>query len=141
MFPPNTKILIVDDMKTMRLMLRKFLADLGFTRVTDVEDGDVAWVEFQKAAKDGLPYELIISDWVMPKTKGIHLLNRVRGASKKLPFIMLTGENEGESIREAVTAGVSAYVLKPFDPEGLRQKLEAVYQASQAAQSGAKKSA
>jgi two-component system chemotaxis response regulator CheY len=140
MFPSNIRILIVDDMKTMRLVLRKALNDLGYQDVTEMPDGEAAWIEAQRALGAGTPYHLIISDWLMPRTKGINLLNRVRGSKMKAtPFLMLTGENETESIREAIAAGVTGYLLKPFQPEQLKQKMEAAYAWSQGAQGAAKK--
>jgi two-component system chemotaxis response regulator CheY len=140
MFPPRTRILIVDDMKTMRLLLRRLLTDLGFMQLSEAGDGDQAWNEALRALKAGTPYELILSDWIMPKTKGIHLLNRIRSNTqlKLVPFLMLTGENETEAIREAMAAGVNGYLLKPFTAEALRARLEETHAAFI---SGAKKTA
>jgi two-component system chemotaxis response regulator CheY len=132
MFPPQTKILIVDDMKTMRVLLRKRLADMGLTNVTEAGDGEAAWIEVEKALSAQAPFQLILSDWAMPKAKGIHLLKRVRSNSqmKGVPFIMLTAENETSSVQEAVEAGVTGYLVKPFTTETLTEKLEAASRAS-----------
>lgn len=132
MFPPETKILIVDDMKTMRVLLRKRLTDMGFTQITEAGDGEAAWQEIEKALGAQAPFQLILSDWAMPKAKGIHLLKRVRSNSqmKGVPFIMLTAENETSSVQEAAEAGVTGYLVKPFTQEMLTEKLEAASKAS-----------
>jgi len=133
MFTPETKILVVDDMKTMRVLLRKRLGDLGLTKVTECDDGEPAWKEVEQALAAGSPFQLIISDWLMPKTNGIHLLKRVRSNTqmKHVPFIMLTAENEAGAVREAVEAGVTGYLVKPFTPETFKEKIEAAFHASQ----------
>lgn len=132
MFPPDTRVLIVDDMKTMRVLLKKRLQDCGITQVTEAGDGEAAWAEIERAVSAGKPYQLIMSDWAMPKLKGIHLLKRVRSNSqmKNVPFIMLTAENEASSVQEAVEAGVTTYLVKPFTAESFVDKLTAAHQAS-----------
>lgn len=133
---PNSqaKVLIADDMKTMRVLLRKRLADLGITEVVEAADGEVAWQEIEKALAENRPFDLIISDWLMPKLKGIHLLQRVRSNSKlkAVPFVMLTAENEADSVKEAVAAGVTSYLVKPFTPEAFSEKVKAALAASPA---------
>jgi len=132
MFSPDTRILVVDDMKTMRVLLRKRLSELGLNNVTEAVDGDPAWKEIEKQLAAGSPFQLIISDWLMPETNGIHLLQRVRSNSKlkATPFIMLTAENEAGAVKEAIAAGVTGYLVKPFTPETFKEKLEAAFAAS-----------
>ncbi len=126
MFDLKTRILIVDDMMTMRKLVAKSCKEIGFTDITEAADGALAWT----AINDAKPsFGLIISDWNMPNSTGLDLLKRVRGDSRfgKLPFILVTAEAEQSQIMEAAKAGVSQYVMKPFTSESLREKIEAVH--------------
>jgi two-component system chemotaxis response regulator CheY len=126
MFDLKTRILIVDDMLTMRKLVGKVCKEIGFTDLTEASDGIKAWEAIAAASP---PISLIISDWNMPNCTGIDLLKRVRCDSRfgKLPFVLVTAEAEQHQIVEAVKAGVSNYVVKPFTTEGLKEKLEAVH--------------
>lgn len=129
MFPADTRILVIDDMMTMRKIVRKNLTDMGFTSIAEADDGETAWPMIQKAATEGKPYQLIISDWNMPKLKGIDLLRQVRALEsiKTTPFVLLTAEAEKTQILEALKAGVTNYITKPFTPATLGEKIKAVY--------------
>lgn len=133
MFSPNAKILIVDDMKTMRKLLMKHLRDLGFTNLAEAEDGDQALSAIQQAVKAGQGFDCIISDWNMPKMKGIDLLRALRkdAKTKHLPFLMVTAEVEASSIKEAKAADTNAsgFLSKPFKPEDLKAQLGAAFAA------------
>lgn len=131
MFAPETKVLIVDDMLTMRKIVRKSMTEIGFKNITEADDGETAWPLIEQALAAGAPFQLIVSDWNMPKLKGIDLLRKVRAtaAIAKVPFILLTAEAEKTQILEAVQAGVSNYITKPFTADTLRGKLEVVYNA------------
>ncbi len=126
MFDLKSKVLIVDDMLTMRKLVTKACKEIGFTDFTEAADGKLAW-EVINAANP--PIELIISDWNMPNCSGLDLLKRVRGDSrfKHLPFVLVTAEAEKTQVVEAVKAGVSNYVVKPFTPAQLTEKLEAAH--------------
>lgn len=126
MFSPNTKILIVDDMMTMRKLVGKVCKELGFTDLTEAADGAKAW---ELVSNANPAFGLIISDWNMPNTTGLDLLKRVRSDSRfgKTPFLMVTAEAEGHQVAEAVKSGVDGYVVKPFDKDTLKAKLEAIY--------------
>lgn len=126
MFDPKTKILVVDDMLSMRKMIMKMCKEMGFTDLIGAEDGGKAWEEINKAEQ---PFGLIISDWNMPNVTGLDLLKRVRGDAKlqKTPFLMLTAEAEGHQVAAAVAAGVDGYVVKPFAQVGLHEKLVSVF--------------
>lgn len=123
MFDLKTRVLVVDDMLTMRKIVSKVLKEIGFTDITEAQDGALGWQAITNAKP---AIGLVISDWNMPNSTGLDLLKRVRADSKfnRLPFIMVTAEAEKHQIVEAVKAGVSNYVIKPFSPEGLREKLE-----------------
>lgn len=126
MFEPSTRILVVDDMLTMRKMVQKVCKELGFSDFLEAPDGRQAW-EVLTAAEP--PVGLVISDWNMPNATGLDLLKRVRAETryKNLPFVMVTAEAEKSQVIEAVQAGVSNYVVKPFTSEMLKEKLEAAY--------------
>lgn len=129
MFPKETKILVVDDMVSMRMIVKKTLKELGFTNLTDADDGDTAWDLVQKAVAENAPFQLIVSDWNMPRMKGIEFLKKVRGlaATAKTPFVLLTAEAEASQITEAGTWGVSGYILKPFTAATLTERLGGVW--------------
>jgi len=129
MFPIDTKILVVDDMGTMRKIVAKTLKNFGYTDITDADDGSTAWPKIELASESGKPFQLIISDWNMPLLSGLELLKKVRGTNKiqKTPFILLTAEAESTNIVEAVSAGVNDYIIKPFQPITLKEKLDRVW--------------
>jgi two-component system chemotaxis response regulator CheY len=128
MFPAEAKIIIVDDILPMRKLVRKCLNDLGLKNTVEANDGDTAWPLITKAQMEGAPFQLIISDWDMPKLTGIDLLRKVRADAGLMttPFILLTAEAEATKVREALAAGVSSYIVKPFTPQAFSQKLTAV---------------
>lgn len=120
----SMKVLVVDDFATMRRIVKGVLRQLGFSNVIEAEDGSVALNELRKE-KIGL----IVSDWNMPNMTGLDLLKAVRGDGelKRIPFIMVTAEGQKENVIEAVKAGVSNYVVKPFTPETFGEKLQKVF--------------
>lgn len=120
----NIKILIVDDQITMLRIIRSMLQQLGFNNVEQAFDGNAALEELGKGG-----FGLIISDWNMEGMNGIDFLRAVRGHStyKSIPFIMVTAENKKENIMEAVQAGVSNYIVKPFNTDTLKTKMEHVF--------------
>ncbi len=129
MFPLTAKILIVDDFSTMRKIIKKNLTEIGFTNMEEADDGATAWPLIEAAKAKGTPYDLIISDWNMPKMQGIDLLKTCRANPlfKGVPFMLVTAESEQTQILEAVKAGVSDYVVKPFNSNTLKAKLENVW--------------
>lgn len=126
MFDLKTRVLIVDDMMTMRKVVGKSCKEIGFTDLTEAKDGADAWSQISSANP---PFGLIISDWNMPNSSGMDLLKRVRGDQKfkGIPFILVTAESEKTQIIAAVQAGVTNYVVKPFSTEILKEKLEAAH--------------
>jgi two-component system chemotaxis response regulator CheY len=126
MFDPKTLILIVDDMKTMRKIVKKSCTDLGYTNFIEAEDGEQA---YEMLAGSTSPVGLIISDWNMPKVTGLDFLKRVRGDEKfkAMPFLLLTAESEASQVTTAVHAGVDNYLVKPFTTQALSDKLSAVF--------------
>jgi two-component system, chemotaxis family, chemotaxis protein CheY len=126
MFAPTTKILILDDMLTMRKIVKNTLKGLGYLEVQEAADGNQGW-ELLQVPNAGI--QLIISDWNMPNCTGLELLKRVRGDARfaSIPFVLLTAEAEAHQVKDALTSGVSGYVIKPFTPDSLKDKLEQVY--------------
>ena len=120
------KILVVDDFATMRRIIRNLLQDLGFSNVSEADDGNTAWPMLQNGT-----YDLLITDWNMPGMPGLELLKAVRGDPRlaKLPVLMLTAEAKREQIVEAAQAAVNGYVIKPFTAETLKAKLEKILAA------------
>lgn len=123
MFKPESHILIVDDMMTMRKLVKKSCSELGFSKFTEAADGALAWAALKEANPK---IDVIISDWNMPNLTGLEFLKKVRAdaAFKDLPFFLLTAEAEAKQVAEALAAGVSNYIVKPFTADTLRQKLE-----------------
>ncbi|MEN6317561.1 MAG: chemotaxis response regulator CheY [Syntrophaceae bacterium] len=117
------KILIVDDFATMRKVIRNLLKQAGYENVAEAEDG-VAALKLLKSTK----MDFVISDWNMPNMTGIELLRAVRsdGELKTMPFLMVTAESLKENVVEAVKAGVSNYIVKPFTAEVLGEKIEKI---------------
>ena len=123
-FDTSIKVLVVDDFATMRRIVKGVLKQLGFTNIIEAEDGTNAFKELKKE-KVGL----IVSDWNMPNMTGLELLKEVRndGNLKDIPFLMVTAEGQKDNVVEAVQAGVSNYIVKPFTPETFSAKLEKVF--------------
>ncbi|MBA4028936.1 MAG: two-component system response regulator [Planctomyces sp.] len=112
------KILLVDDSKTMRNIQKGVLAQLGHTEVVEACDGQDA---LSKVAAAGP--ELILLDWNMPNMNGIDFVKAFRQTNKATPIIMVTTESEKSRVIEAIKAGVNNYVIKPFTPELLSQRI------------------
>jgi two-component system chemotaxis response regulator CheY len=130
MIDTSIKVLVVDDMSTMRRIVKNVLKQIGFWDMVEAENGQDA---LNKLKSDDIG--LIVSDWNMPVMQGIELLRAVRADAelKHLPFLMVTPEAQKENIIEAVQAGVSNYVVKPFSPEALQGKLEKIFAKAQPA--------
>lgn len=120
----SLKVLVVDDMSTMRRIVKNVLKQIGFSDLTEAENGQDALTKLK-----GGGFGLVVSDWNMPVMLGIDLLRALRADPelKNLPFLMVTAEAQKENIIEAVQAGVSNYVVKPFTAEALQGKLEKIF--------------
>jgi two-component system chemotaxis response regulator CheY len=121
----SMNILVVDDFATMRRIVRNILKQLGYTNIFEADDGTAA-VEVLKKEK----IQFIISDWNMPQMPGIELLKTVRSTEewKTLPFLMVTAEGQKENVLEAVKYKVSNYIVKPFTPEVLMEKINKIFE-------------
>ena len=116
-------ILIVDDYKTMLRIIRNLLKQIGFDNVDEATDGSTALQRLREKN-----YGLVISDWNMEPMSGIELLKAVRADPKihTIPFIMVTAESKTENVIAAKQAGVTNYIVKPFNAETLKNKLTSV---------------
>ena len=116
-------VLVVDDYRTMVRIIRNLLTQIGFSNIDDASDGEEAWKKIRKSK-----YGLIISDWNMEPMSGFELLTEVRKdkAHMDTPFIMVTAESKSENVAAAKQAGVSTYIVKPFNAATLRTRLASV---------------
>jgi two-component system chemotaxis response regulator CheY len=120
------KILVVDDFSTMRRIVKNILRQLGYENIVEADDGATA-MEVLRSEK----IDFIISDWNMPQMPGIELLKNVRASEewKTLPFLMVTAEGQKENVIEAVKYKVNNYIVKPFTPETLKEKIDKIFEA------------
>ncbi|MCB0386675.1 MAG: response regulator, partial [Bdellovibrionales bacterium] len=116
MFDKNTRFLVVDDLKTIRSLMKDILKKLGFSQINEAEDGQKALNMLKDAAGTDSPFGFIISDWNMPNKTGLSLLEDCLKDEdlKSIPFLMVTIESEREYVLRAIQMGVSDFVVKPF---------------------------
>jgi two-component system, chemotaxis family, chemotaxis protein CheY len=121
---PNMKILVVDDMSTMRRIVKNIMKQLGFANVEEAENGVDALSKLRAES-----FGFVISDWNMPVMTGIELLRAIRADDKlkTIPVLMVTAEAQKENLIEAIQAGVSNYIVKPFTAEVLQEKLIKIF--------------
>lgn len=126
MINTSMPILVVDDYATMVRIIRSLLKQIGFENVDDAPNGEAALEKIQSKA-----YGLIFSDWNMEPMSGIELLHRVRSdpATAHIPFIMVTSESKTDNVMTARKAGVSSYLVKPFNAQMLKAKIDQVMAA------------
>jgi two-component system, chemotaxis family, chemotaxis protein CheY len=119
------KILVVDDFSTMRRIVKNILKQLGYENVLEADDGTSALVTLKNEKID-----FIISDWNMAQMSGIELLKAVRTTDgmKDIPFLMVTAEGNKENVIEAVKNRVNNYIVKPFTPETLMEKITKIFE-------------
>ena len=117
-------ILVVDDYNTMVRIIRNLLRQVGFTNVDDASDGMTALKRLREKK-----YGLVISDWNMEPMTGYELLKEMRADLElnAVPFIMITAESKTENVIAAKKAGVSNYIVKPFNAQTLKSKIDAVF--------------
>jgi len=117
-------VLVVDDYNTMIRIIRNLLKQLGFEDIDDASDGSAALSKLREKK-----YGLVISDWNMEPMTGYELLKEVRAdpGLNKTPFIMVTAESKTENVIAAKKAGVNNYIVKPFNAQTLKTKIEAVF--------------
>lgn len=112
------QVLVVDDSEMTRMIAKKTLRSFGINDVLEAEDGQKALEVFNANSVD-----VVFSDWNMPNMSGLQLLQEIRKINKDVPIIMITTEGSKGKVVEAIQHGVSDYLVKPFTPAGLREKL------------------
>jgi two-component system, chemotaxis family, chemotaxis protein CheY len=120
----NMKILVVDDFSTMRRIVKNQLRELGFSNITEADDGRSALQVLKSSSID-----FVVTDWNMPDVTGLELLKAIRADAdlKAIPVLMVTAEAKREQIVEAAQEGVNGYVVKPFAAETLKDKIQKVF--------------
>lgn len=113
------KVLVADDSGVMRKIIIRSLAACGVTEVVEAADGKIGWDLFQTESVD-----LVLTDWNMPEMTGLEFLREIRNSGSTVPVIMITTEAEKSKVIEAIQAGVTDYLSKPFEQDELRDKLE-----------------
>jgi two-component system chemotaxis response regulator CheY len=121
---PSMSVLVVDDYRTMVRIIRNLLKQLGFINVDEAADGSAALKLMREKH-----YNLVISDWNMEPMTGYEFLREVRSDAglSTTPFLMVTAESKAENVIAARQAGVSNYIVKPFNALTLRSKIEAIF--------------
>ena len=121
----NMKVLVVDDFSTMRRIIKNLLRDLGFTNISEADDGSTAL----PMLKEG-DFDFVVTDWNMPGMQGIDLLKAIRADGKlsHIPVLMVTAEAKKEQIVMAAQAGVNGYIVKPFTAATLKTKLDKIFE-------------
>src|SRR3546814_5467403 len=106
-------------------IVRNLLGDLGYTNITEADDGKTAWPLLQASS-----FDFVVTDWNMPGMTGIELLRNIRGDARigKTPVLMVTAEAQREQIIEAAQAGVNDYIIKPFNAATLKEKIDKIFQ-------------
>jgi two-component system chemotaxis response regulator CheY len=126
MFPPSTRILVVDDFAPMRRIVQLALQGSRLGPADEAQDGSEAWMKIQEAILLGHPYGLVISDWAMHGMDGLELVRKIRAneQTRELPVLMVSSETDERLVTEATRAGISFFLRKPFDPAHFRDALK-----------------
>jgi two-component system chemotaxis response regulator CheY len=112
-------VLVADDSSTMRKIILRSLQAVGVPNAVEAADGVEAVAKFQEQ-----PFDLVLTDWNMPNKNGLEVIREIRALNATVPIIMVTTEAEKSRVLEAIQAGVSDYLVKPFTAETLREKLD-----------------
>ncbi len=113
------KSLVVDDSGVMRKIVIRALNSCGVNDTIEAADGKLGWAAFQEEE-----FDLVLTDWNMPEMTGLELLKEIRGSGSTVPVIMITTEGEKGKVIEAIQAGVTDYLCKPFEQDELQAKLD-----------------
>ncbi len=122
--PRDIRILIVDDMSTMRRVIKSIMSQLGYSNLDEAENGKEALSKLESGH-----YDFVLTDWNMPEMDGLELVKAIRQHPnlKDLPVLMVTAEAKKENVLEALKAGVNNYIVKPFTAETLKEKIEKIF--------------
>lgn len=124
----KSRVLIVDDFAVVRMMLRRYLTDIGIREIDEAKDGAEAMHKIKEAQQVGRGYGIVFIDWTMPKKTGLDVLHECRrtDAFKKIPIILVTAEGERRQVMKAIQIGATDYIVKPFTIEVLRAKIKSL---------------
>ena len=115
----SMRVLIADDSSTMRKIILRSLQAAGIPSAVEASDGEEAVTLFKPGT-----FDLVLTDWNMPGKTGLEVTQEIRAQDPNVPIIMITTEAEKTRVIEAIQAGVTDYLVKPFTPDTLQQKLE-----------------
>ncbi len=121
----DINILIVEDNNSLRGLMIKMLTSMGFSNLTEDENGKTAWEKI-----NAQKFDLVITDWMMPEMNGLELLKNIRTGSddlKELPIIMITATDKQEDISEAAKYGVNGYIVKPISVKTIYAKINQLF--------------
>lgn len=120
----SLRVLVVDDQMSMRALMRSHLRKLGFESIDEADSGKNAFLELGKR-----PYNLVVSDFNMENGTGLELLVNMRKhpVLKRVPVIMVTGNNDQASVTSVVQAGVNGYVVKPVSQDALKARIVEIF--------------
>ena len=113
------RVLVADDSSTMRKIILRSLQAVGVTDIVEAADGTEAVAMFKPGE-----FDMVLTDWNMPGLTGLEVLQQIRAQDPKVPVIMVTTEAEKSRVLQAIQAGVTDYLVKPFTADTLREKLE-----------------
>jgi two-component system chemotaxis response regulator CheY len=122
----QSRVLLVDDFAVVRMMLKRYLEEIGLTRIDEASNGAEALHMIKEAQQLKKQYGIVFLDWSMPKMTGIAVLQECRRHPeyKDLPILLVTAESERKQVLKAVSLGANDYVVKPFTLETVRAKIE-----------------
>ena len=125
MLNPAMKILLVDDSKTMRMIVKKILCQIGFNNIHEAKNGKKGLEKL----KNDKGFNLVLSDWTMPGLNGLDFLKAVRKDEElsNIGFIMISAESIDEDVEAVLQQGANAYLTKPFKNEELQKKIESIF--------------
>ncbi len=129
MFSLDTRILIIDDSKTIRSLLKDILLNLGYSKIDEAENAEVGLEKMKTADGSKEAYGCIFSDWNLPGMSGLELL-KIRNEDprfKDVPFLIVTIEGERDYVLKAVSMGVSDFIVKPFSEATVKSKMKSVF--------------
>lgn len=120
----DIKILVVDDSVGIRLAAKKVFQNLGFKQISAADDGTTALEELKKES-----FDLVVADWNMPNMSGIDLLKAMKAEESlaSIPFLLVTGEENQDVLMDAMRAGISNFMTKPYDAKVLSEKIERIF--------------
>ena len=113
------KFLVVDDSSTMRRIIKNTLSRIGYNDIIEAENGKDALEKFESV-------DIILTDWNMPEMDGLEFVKNVRSKNQSIPILMITTNAAKDDIIEALKNGVNNYIVKPFTPETLKEKIDSV---------------